>query len=172
MRPSRCARTAGPCARARTRPGALAAHVLDGVLVTDVVRPLDGVVHVPAPVVVRDRRWRSAQVMPPWADTVCERVGNTLVMTAVFGSPTGPAAARRACRRRRRRRSEREKFVTLVTISIPPPAQSAPRKQQEQSLPRSFHPPGFHQCQYPSAGGGRRPPDDKEAQTASPRGPA
>ncbi len=30
-----------------------AAHVLDRVLVADVVRPLDGVVHVPAPVVVR-----------------------------------------------------------------------------------------------------------------------
>jgi hypothetical protein len=25
-----------------------------------------------------------AQVMPPWADTVCERVGNTLEMTAVL----------------------------------------------------------------------------------------
>ena len=35
------------------RLGTLAAHVFDGVLVTDVVRPLDGVVHVPAPVVVR-----------------------------------------------------------------------------------------------------------------------
>ena len=25
-----------------------------------------------------------AQVMPPWADTVCERVGKTLVITAVL----------------------------------------------------------------------------------------
>ena len=30
-----------------------AAHVFDGVLVTDVIGALDGVVHVPAPVVVR-----------------------------------------------------------------------------------------------------------------------
>ena len=35
------------------RLGPFAAHVLDGVLVADVVGTLDGVVHVPAPVVVR-----------------------------------------------------------------------------------------------------------------------
>ena len=39
--------------------GTHAAHVFDRVLVADVVGALDGVVHVPAPVVVRDRRWRS-----------------------------------------------------------------------------------------------------------------
>ena len=30
-----------------------AAHVLDGILIADVVRPLHGVVHVPAPIVIR-----------------------------------------------------------------------------------------------------------------------
>ena len=35
------------------RLGADAAHVFDGVLIADVVGPLDGVVHMPAPVVVR-----------------------------------------------------------------------------------------------------------------------
>src|SRR5690606_25969296 len=34
------------------RLGADRAHILDGFLVTDIVRPLDGVVHVPAPIVV------------------------------------------------------------------------------------------------------------------------
>ncbi len=42
------------------RSRAFLTHVFDSVLVTDVVGTLDGIVHVPAPVVVRVRpkRWR------------------------------------------------------------------------------------------------------------------
>ncbi|MNG21551.1 hypothetical protein D3C84_1059300 [compost metagenome] len=36
-----------------------------------------------------------AQVMPPWADTVCERVGNTLVTTAVLWPPWASCSAAR-----------------------------------------------------------------------------
>ena len=38
----------------------------------------------------------SEAAMPPWAATVCERVGNTLVMQAVFRPASAmPMAARR-----------------------------------------------------------------------------
>jgi hypothetical protein len=60
----------------------LAAHELDGVLVAEPVGPLDGVVHVPVPVVLLELPSEAAT--PPCAATVCERVGNTLVSTAVL----------------------------------------------------------------------------------------
>ncbi len=60
----------------------LAHHVFDRILVAEPVRALDGVVHMPAPVVRMHVAERQAE-MPPWAATVCERVGNTLVMQAV-----------------------------------------------------------------------------------------
>ena len=72
----------------------LAAEIFDGVLVAEPVRPLDGVVHVPAPVVL-------AHVAERGGDAALRRdgvlrVGKTLVMQAVF-SPASlqPSVARR-----------------------------------------------------------------------------
>src|SRR5690606_35224328 len=39
----------------KNRLGTYRTHVLDRVLVTNVVRPLDGVIHMPAPIIVRIR---------------------------------------------------------------------------------------------------------------------
>jgi hypothetical protein len=50
--PLRCARRARPSVPARKRLRARFAEIFDGILVAQPVRPLDGVVHVPAPVVL------------------------------------------------------------------------------------------------------------------------
>ena len=72
----------------------VAAHVFDRVLVAEPVRPLDRVVHVPAPVVAPILP--SAALMPPCAATVWLRVGKTLLMQAVFSpSIVVPRVARR-----------------------------------------------------------------------------
>ena len=64
------------------RVGRVAAEIFDGVLVAQPVRSLDGVVHVPAPVVLA--HIAQAAATPPCAATVWLRVGNTLVMQAVL----------------------------------------------------------------------------------------
>ncbi len=55
-------------------------HIFDGVLVANIVRPFYGVVHSHSQL----SSWElpSATVMPPCADTVWERVGNTLESSA------------------------------------------------------------------------------------------
>jgi len=58
------------------------AHVFDRVLIAEPVGALDRVVHVPAPIVLA--HIADAAPMPPWAATVWLRVGNTLLMQAVF----------------------------------------------------------------------------------------
>jgi hypothetical protein len=72
------------------------AHIFDGVLIAQPVRALDGVVHMKAPVILA--HVAEAAEMPPCAATVCERVGNTLVMQAVFRPFSAmPNVARKTC---------------------------------------------------------------------------
>jgi hypothetical protein len=72
----------------------LAHHIFDRVLIAQPVRPLDGVVHVPGPVI--GRVVASEAAMPPCAATVWLRVGKTLVMQAVLRPASAlPIVARR-----------------------------------------------------------------------------
>ncbi len=70
------------------------AQIFDRVLVSEPVGALDGVVHVPFPVVrahIAERRRDAA-----CAATVCERVGNTLVTQATLSPARAqPTTARR-----------------------------------------------------------------------------
>ena len=71
----------------------LATHVVNSVLVTEPIGSLHGIVEVPSPIVSVlhiKRKTKTptmlprAALIPPWAATVWERVGNSLVMTAVL----------------------------------------------------------------------------------------
>ena len=64
------------------RFGRAAAEIFDGILVAEPVRPFDGVVHVPAPVVLAHVAKGSRDTA--LAATVWLRVGKTLVMQAVL----------------------------------------------------------------------------------------
>ncbi len=90
----RYGRTAGPCARARTRPRGRRNTCIRSRPGHRCSRSPDGVVHVPTPIVVRSAE-AIAQVMPPCADTVWERVGKTLVTTAVLWPPWASCSAAR-----------------------------------------------------------------------------
>jgi len=110
--------------RLHASPWRLAAHVMDGILVTQPIAALHRVVHVPPPVVhgavaqsridaalqhrrTHESRVRRARMRAAWsppapsphrtcAATVWERVGNSLVMTAVLNPCSArPMAARR-----------------------------------------------------------------------------
>jgi hypothetical protein len=86
----------------------LAHHIFDRVLIAQPVRPLDGVVHVPGPVI--GLLFCSEAAIPPCAATVCERVGNTLVMQAVFR----PASARPSSRAGPSRRADNNDIIGMI----------------------------------------------------------
>jgi hypothetical protein len=96
--------------------GRLSCHVMDGILITQPVRALDGIVHVPPPVVLvhavkampsvsmsshyagipNGTYFPSAALIPPCAATVWDLVGNSLDMHAVLKPASArPKAARR-----------------------------------------------------------------------------
>ena len=80
------------------RRDAVAAHVFDGVLVAQPVRPLDGVVHVPAPVVgphVAQRR-RDAALRRHGVAAGREHLGDAGGLEALVGHAEGGAQARAA----------------------------------------------------------------------------
>lgn len=55
-----------------------------------------------------------AALIPPWAATVCERVGNNFVITAVLKpSATSPNAARRPAPPNQKRKSKKNTEICL-----------------------------------------------------------